>query len=397
MRETDRFTVEALQLRAPHTSRDDLSDLRTLFEKGKLFPEIRGEEMRQPIWERISQIACIIPSLYTLFKDLKLLSPCVKIVKVLIEQPFKGSLHDVMAQHFVGVNQTPGWVVFQDTETIFSTYEGSTLDQFEFGYRQLYLFALRHFPQMIGECPKKEKDRPTPTIEEPDPVTWHRFALLANRLGFNSKAIEQLKANDPYSIEARNFLLKRNPPELYIFDRQLFEDCVEQMAKARAAVVEKDRQYTWPSVVVDRVGEPLSRRCGRFFQTAYENERKYLFLEVLYNAPDATGRGITSFFVRKSTYFAFFGRRIPGATAEAPGGRPTPNPDGDINRNSDGESSHSINLGPASPQAPAVQSPARKRTSDCSTPASGQHQVAVVPRHLTPQASENVCVHLRYF
>jgi hypothetical protein len=54
----------------------------------------------------------------------------------------------------------------------------------------------------IGECPKKEKDRPKPTIEEPDPVTWHRFSLLADRLGFDSEVIKQLKADDPYRAEA---------------------------------------------------------------------------------------------------------------------------------------------------------------------------------------------------
>jgi hypothetical protein len=44
------------------------------------------------------------------------------------------------------------------------------------------------------------------------------------------------------------------------------------MARTCAAVVEKDRQYIKPPVVVDGPGEPLPRRCGRFFQTAYEYE-----------------------------------------------------------------------------------------------------------------------------
>ena len=49
MRKTDRFTVEALQLRAPQASDDDLSQLKTLFDAGKLFPEIREEEKRRSI------------------------------------------------------------------------------------------------------------------------------------------------------------------------------------------------------------------------------------------------------------------------------------------------------------------------------------------------------------
>jgi len=95
----------------------------------------------------------------------------VKVIKALIEPPFKRSLHDIIEQQFSGTNQTPSTVVMQDTETVFNMCKGSVADQIEFGYRQLYLFKLRHFPQMIGECPKKEKDRPKPTIEEPDLVT----------------------------------------------------------------------------------------------------------------------------------------------------------------------------------------------------------------------------------
>ena len=397
MRKTDRFTVEALQLRAPQASDDDLSQLKTLFDAGKLFPEIREEEKRRSIWNNIPRIACLIPSLYTLFEDLKLLSPCVKIIKVLIERPFKGSLHDMMEQHFSGANQTPGAVVTQDTETMFNMCEGSVTDQFEFGYRQLYLFALRHFPQMIGECPKKEKDRPKPTVEEPDPVTWYQFALLAHRLGFDSKVIGQLKANDPYRIDARNFLLKHNPPEFYTFNQQLFEDCVEQMAMTRAAFVEKDRQYIKPPLVVDGPGEPLPRRCGRFFQAAYEYDRNYLFLDVLYDATDVRGRSISSFFVRRSTYFAFFGRSVPSASAEVPGGRPPPK--GNMSGESGGGSPHNVNPGAAPDHAPAADSVPRKRArreGPTPPPPPFQEQTALVPRHLTSPASENVCINSHY-
>jgi hypothetical protein len=47
------------------------------------------------------------------------------------------------------------------------------------------------------------------------------------------------------------------------------------------------------------------------FPTIYEDERNHLLLDVLYDATDARGKGITSLFVRRSIYFAFFGRRVP--------------------------------------------------------------------------------------
>jgi hypothetical protein len=89
------------------------------------------------------------------------------------------------------------------------------------------------------------------------------------------------------------------------------------MARTRAVVVEKDRQHIKPPVVVDEPGEPLPRQYGRFFQTVYEYERNYLFLDVLYNTTNTRGKGIILFFIRRSIYFAFFSRRLPGAMAKA--------------------------------------------------------------------------------
>ncbi|KAF4625712.1 hypothetical protein G7Y89_g12452 [Cudoniella acicularis] len=129
---------------------------------------------------------------------------------------------------------------------------------------------------MIGECPKKEKDRLKPTIEERDLVAWYQFALLADRLGFDSEVIRQLKADDP-----------------------------------------TDGKNTYGG-----------RREGP--TTTYKYERNYLFLEYIYTTTDTRGKGITSFYIRRSIYFAFFGRRVPSVTAKEPGGRPPRNPEGNM-------------------------------------------------------------------
>jgi len=117
---------------------------------------------------------------------------------------------------------------------------------------------------MIRECLRKEKNRPKPTIEELDPVTWHRFVLLAYRLGFDSKKIKQLEVDDLFKYEACNLLLKHNPLELYDFDQRLLEDYVENIARVCISVVKKEREYIKPLLVVKGEGESLLRRCRRF-------------------------------------------------------------------------------------------------------------------------------------
>lgn len=49
MQSTDRDTVEALQLRAPGLSGEDLAALKTPFRAGKLFPAIKDPDVRHEI------------------------------------------------------------------------------------------------------------------------------------------------------------------------------------------------------------------------------------------------------------------------------------------------------------------------------------------------------------
>jgi hypothetical protein len=135
-------------------------------------------------------------------------------------------------------------------------------------------------------------------------------------------------------------------------------------------------------VVVDRPGEPLPRRYSQFFQTTYEYERNYLFLDVLYDTTNTRGKGITSFFIRRLIYFAFFGRHLPGAIAEALRGRPPRNPEVNMTGESDGASPHNTESGPAPPQALVVEPLAQKRVRrdrPIAPPLLSQEQMALVP------------------
>ena len=92
---------------------------------------------------------------------------------------------------------------------------------------------------MIRECAKKEKDQPKLMIKEPDPITWHWFVLLANQLGFDSEIIWKLKTDNLFRAEAYNFVLKYNPPKLYDINPELFEKCIEYLARAHIEAIKK--------------------------------------------------------------------------------------------------------------------------------------------------------------
>jgi hypothetical protein len=307
MQGTDNRTVQEIQLRAPGSSSDDVKALRPLLVKGILWGTVDLEE-REAIWKRLLSLeGILIPSLYTFFEDLKFLKAPEKIMKSLIEPPFKGSLRVMMEQHFTGANQPSRVIHFQNTET----FQLSPAQIVECGYQQLLLDPLRNFRKMIEECPRKEKDRPKPIIMESDPVAWHKYASLASRLGFDSPAIQKLKDDDPYEKYARASLQKSCLSESYTFDEAAFESCVEKIASTLATATKKSPHPVTPALVTDGVGLDLPRRCGRFFETAHDQDRELLFLETLNSTfQNQRGKSITSFFVRRCVYFAFFGEQL---------------------------------------------------------------------------------------
>jgi Protein of unknown function (DUF3723) len=83
------------------------------------------------------------------------------------------------------------------------------------------------------------------------------------------------------------------------------------------------------SLFVDGPGEDVIHQCGRLYSTAYEDNQQHLFSKHLNKIDNRNGNGVTSFFVRKCVYKAFFGTKsLPSLkSAAAPQNYKTPNQD----------------------------------------------------------------------
>ena len=144
MAKTDNLTVKKLELRAPGSSTDDVKVLRQLMKDDILFSAVKDLERRQSILNNLLAIDGLIPSLYTFFEDLKFLKAPERIVRSLIKPPFEDSLREMIKPYFLDTNQSPGVIYFQDSETTFKSGAANWEDRFEFGYRQLWLYATRN-------------------------------------------------------------------------------------------------------------------------------------------------------------------------------------------------------------------------------------------------------------
>ena len=269
MRKIDQATVKALELRAPRASTLDARALRGQLRGGEIFSAFSDRE-RDGIWSRLQMVDGLIPSLYTFFKDLQYLQVCVDCVKRLTRLSTGQSVYEAVERRFRGVNQTEGLVKVQTAEDNIISREGGLADQIDLGYRQIYAFSMRHYPRLpretVGEDVVKQ------ATAKADTAVLRRFADLASELGFDSPEITDLK---------------RYP--------------------SSSATWEDDEQSR-PLLVTTGPGLARAQRCGKPRSRAFEEDRNFLFIDHLHDERQDQSEGITSFFVRRSVYLAFFGR-----------------------------------------------------------------------------------------
>ncbi|KAG9228366.1 hypothetical protein BJ875DRAFT_353675, partial [Amylocarpus encephaloides] len=88
----DESTVEAVQLRVPALSTYDSEFIQNQMISRRLFPEVLDLSTRQGITSRLLAIEQPIPTIHSLFKNLRYLEPAVEAIKTLIPKPIQETL-----------------------------------------------------------------------------------------------------------------------------------------------------------------------------------------------------------------------------------------------------------------------------------------------------------------
>lgn len=181
-----------------------------------------------------------------------------------------------MAQSFPETNQKRGKCIVQEAEPAFTFRSSNTQNRVVLHYRQVFLYIMRHLRELSPGSTKLEprpSERKIRTTKDPNKSLLYVLANLAERLGFKSNKISDLKVK--YSSDADG-----RPPSL----------------------------QSKPVYVVDGPGECQERRCACPFDLAYEQSKEFLFLDNMHNTDKSRGSSIQPVFVRKSVYLAYFGR-----------------------------------------------------------------------------------------
>jgi hypothetical protein len=155
----------------------------------------------------------------------------------------------------------------------------------------------------------------------------HDMAVLAQRLGFDSPHIQSLIQRSPDRQMARDILLKARKPDRYQYPEDIFESLVTRICDCFSEAVALDHP-TSPEPAMAREVK-LNEWYGLPHRNAQRRDARLLFLDELHANNVPLDRKVTTLFVRRCFYFAFFGQ-LPESTPLSPAWTSSPSSDGSL-------------------------------------------------------------------
>lgn len=276
----DAVTVQKLQALAPSHSTEDAAIIRQLFAEHKVFPKVTLAGDRALLLTNTLSVCGILPSLYTFFEDIKYLEPCAKAMRGLCGGKSTRTIHKSMVGSFFD----PADRLIEHSRLEFHPCPAVSPSVYQhLAYVQLWLFALRHFPQLSNTAPRKSRARDKPIVLEPSPAIWHAFAKLAMILGFKTDDIINLRRSDPSNDD----------------------HAVEEICSSWEAL--GNRREAAPDVnFATSLALKTMERCGRPFEVDHYYDQAQLFLPKILEKPTLTGQNITTFYRKWNMLHVFF-------------------------------------------------------------------------------------------
>jgi hypothetical protein len=152
----------------------------------------------------------LIPSLFTFFEDLRYLTACAGCLKRLVNLSRQDTVYTAFQRSFTYPNPVDNQYTLEVAESTFVVKPGR-VDRLNIGYRHMWLYAMRHYREIPTEAKKKLLAKVV--VERADENILSALAFLANKVGFESAEIYDLKQRSSDNDIARNALLKARRPD----------------------------------------------------------------------------------------------------------------------------------------------------------------------------------------
>lgn len=270
---------------------------------------------RAAIWERLQTFTGLVPSLYSFFEDFKCFENWAHCLTRLFTLR-KPTMRETMANLRTWSDDNEILPV-QTTDSTFASRVEPVERQFDLAYRQMWLFVMRYYPQMPRE-PKRQNRLAKPANATADECVVFNMACLASRLGFHSDEITELSSRCPDRLIALRTLQQARKPGLFEYDESILESLIDTIVRCFSVARRKD---IITSPVMMSLAPKQKARCGHPSMPSLQQDRPRLFLDDMH-ATEQPDR-VTSFFVRRCVYWAFFGPRPTLSGGATNDGQPT--------------------------------------------------------------------------
>ncbi|PGG95487.1 hypothetical protein AJ80_09955 [Polytolypa hystricis UAMH7299] len=132
-----------------------------------------------------------------------------------------------MEQMFVAPPETEEDCPVQISESAFRQGLTGSTERFDLAYRQVWLYAMRHYPSMPPELKRKDNLIAQSNRAKADERVVYEMAELAQCLGFHSDEIRDLVNQSPDRQIARAALLQAKKPGCFQYDARVFETLID--------------------------------------------------------------------------------------------------------------------------------------------------------------------------
>jgi len=311
MRMLDTATVKVVELTSPKHSKRDAEMLHGRLVNGQIFAAFNLQD-RELIWGELSKIAGLITSFLSFFADINYLHARAYGMRHLVEPSPTQTLCSALDAIYFGAPE-----------------------DWDFAYRSLWLYTMQNATdlppptELPSELPSEETKTKKKRLAKARPgkvdeVVLSNFAALAIQLGFKSDQISALSQRSADREIARAALLNARKLDHYEYTDATLESNVEQIVRLFDTATSVQVEQVCPAFVSDD-SEASGVRCGFPDDEAHTRDAASLTIANLHVEVTEQGESITSFFVRRSVYFAFFGR--PTGTRSGARSHPSPTRD----------------------------------------------------------------------
>ncbi|KAI3014543.1 hypothetical protein CBS147347_11449 [Aspergillus niger] len=320
MARIDTYTVEKLQLHAPRASNNDKNHVEGKILSGEVFSSFSESERRIIRNKLMSAEACdgIIPSLATFFHDISYLKLCADAVKRLVRLDGKHpTVRGALVHYFRKRARGDTTCFIQTSESTFRRQLGSEEERLAMGYRQIWMYAMRHYPAMARDIKDEARSKMAQAKGEarPDEHVVYNMALLAEKLGFHTPQINVILEQSPDLQIAADALLRARKPAEYTYDDETMKRLMRKIARCFAHATPKEMRHVNTTT---GQADKLHERRGAPPKAVQPLDCPHLFLDRLHS-PIMRRNVLSSLEVRRSVYYAFFGKPPSRGDSSDPG------------------------------------------------------------------------------